>query len=86
VGASEAAIKRPIYKEISMSQYTGIVKWWSSEKSYGFIISDVHGKDIFIHKTDLKKSGMDALVEGQRVTFDTQEKNGKTSACNVGIV
>ncbi len=49
----------------------GLVKWFAAEKGFGFILADDGGKDIFIHKNVLRRCGIDALADGQRVLVDT---------------
>jgi CspA family cold shock protein len=48
---------------------TGTVKWFNSEKGYGFITAD-NGKDIFCHFSQIKKDGFKTLEEGEKVSFD----------------
>ncbi|HTW51358.1 MAG TPA: cold shock domain-containing protein [Bradyrhizobium sp.] len=48
----------------------GAVKWFEPEKGYGFITPDGGGKDVFIHVTALRRSGVTALDPGQRVRVD----------------
>lgn len=48
----------------------GAVKWFEAEKGYGFISPDGGGKDVFIHITALRRSGVTALDPGQRVRVD----------------
>jgi len=52
------------------STLDGVVKWFEPEKGYGFIAPDGGGKDIFIHVTALRRSGVAALDSGQRVRVD----------------
>ena len=62
----------------------GTVKWFNSNKGYGFIEPDDGGADVFVHITAVQASGMDGLEEGQKVSFDLEEaKNGKTNAVNL---
>jgi CspA family cold shock protein len=51
----------------------GAVKWFEPEKGYGFISPDGGGKDVFIHITALRRSGITALGPGQRVRVDVVE-------------
>ena len=51
----------------------GAVKWFEAEKGYGFISPDGGGKDIFIHVTALRRSGVAALAPGQRVRVEAVE-------------
>lgn len=60
-----------------MSQ-TGTVKFFNSQKGYGFITPDDGGKDIFVHVTAVERSGLGELSEGQRVAFETEpDRRGK---------
>ena len=51
----------------------GTVKFYKDQKGFGFIQPDDGGKDVFVHATALERAGMRGLVEGQKVSFDTQE-------------
>lgn len=64
---------------------TGTVKWFNTQKGYGFIQPDDGGADIFVHITALEKAGLRTLNEGQKVNFDVQQdpKKGKSSAVNI---
>ena len=57
----------------------GTVKFYNETKGYGFIAPDDGGKDVFVHATALERAGMRSLVEGQKVSFDTQadSRSGK---------
>lgn len=52
---------------------TGIVKWFSDEKGYGFITPDGGGKDLFVHHTGIEGTGFKSLNEGDRVEFEATE-------------
>jgi CspA family cold shock protein len=52
---------------------TGTVKFYNDQKGFGFIQPDDGSKDVFVHATALERSGVRGLVEGMKVTFDTQE-------------
>ena len=48
----------------------GTVKWFNSEKGFGFIYQDEGGADVFAHYSDIQSSGYCSLEENQRVEFD----------------
>ena len=65
--------------------YQGTVKWFNSEKGYGFITTD-DGKDIFAHYSAINAEGYKSLEQGQQVSFDIVEENTKTRASNITII
>lgn len=48
----------------------GTVKWFNSEKGYGFITPDDGSKDLFVHFSEIQGSGYRSLDEGQKVEFE----------------
>jgi CspA family cold shock protein len=64
---------------------TGTVKFYNSQKGFGFIQPDNGGKDVFVHATALERAGIRGLVEGQKVSFDTQEDR-RTGKIAVGTI
>ncbi len=60
----------------------GKVKWFNSEKGFGFI--EVEGQDdVFVHFSAIQEEGFKSLEEGQEVTFDVEEGNRGPQAANV---
>ena len=61
---------------------TGTVKWFNTEKGYGFIQPDQGGKDVFVHISAVDRAGMRTLNEGQKVSYEleTDRRSGKQSA------
>ncbi|MBQ9854092.1 MAG: cold shock domain-containing protein [Bacilli bacterium] len=55
----------------------GKVKWFSSEKGYGFISSSEKEKDIYVHFSDLQMKGFKTLEENDVVEFDYDEEMNK---------
>ena len=53
-----------------MSQ--GTVKWFNSEKGYGFIAGDEGGEDVFVHYSAIRADGYRSLKEGQKVSYETE--------------
>lgn len=66
---------------------TGTVKFFNSEKGYGFIKPDEGGADIFVHISAVQASGLTDLTENQKVSFDTEpDRRGKgPKAVNLAI-
>jgi cold shock protein len=65
----------------------GTVKFFNTQKGYGFIQPDNGGKDVFVHVSALERAGIRSLVEGQKVSFDTQEdrRTGKVAVGNIQV-
>lgn len=65
----------------------GTVKWFNSQKGFGFIQPDDGSKDVFVHISAVERAGLDALREGQKVSFDVvaDRKTGKSSADNLRV-
>ena len=62
---------------------TGTVKWFSSEKGFGFITPDGGGNDLFVHHSEIKVSGYASLDEGQKVSFVVGE--GRKGPCATSV-
>ncbi len=66
----------------------GTVKWFNSDKGYGFISNEANGEDVFVHFSSIMSTGYKSLSEGQEVTFDTEvdpKNSRKFRAINVCI-
>ncbi len=63
---------------------TGTVKFFNESKGFGFIQPEDGGADAFVHISDVERSGMNTLREGQRVSYDVEEdQRGKMKAANL---
>jgi cold shock protein len=64
---------------------TGTVKWFNTQKGYGFIQPDDGGKDVFVHISAVEKAGLYQLNEGQKVSFEVvqDKRSGKAAADNL---
>ena len=66
---------------------TGTVKFFNESKGFGFIEPEGGGADSFVHISDVERSGMSTLREGQRVAYDVeQDQRGKMKATNLRSV
>ena len=67
---------------------TGTVKFFNSQKGFGFIVQDNGGPDVFVHISAVERAGMSNLNEGQKLTFDVQtdQRSGKPAAANLQAV
>ncbi|MEM7198560.1 MAG: cold-shock protein [Pseudomonadota bacterium] len=64
----------------------GIVKWFNTQKGYGFIAPDDGDKDVFVHISALQAAGIDRLDDGQKVSFELASNKGRTSAANIQLL
>ena len=67
---------------------TGTVKFFNSQKGFGFIVQDGGGPDVFVHISAVERAGMSNLNEGQKLSFDVQAdpRSGKSAAANLQAV
>ena len=67
---------------------TGTVKWFNSQKGFGFIQPDSGGNDVFVHISAVERAGMASLNEGQKIEFEVvaDRRTGKSSADNLKAV
>ncbi len=68
---------------------TGTCKFFNTERGYGFISPDDKTGDVFVHASALRRSGIEELFEGQKVSFESKEsrsKPGKYEAATVRVV
>jgi CspA family cold shock protein len=63
----------------------GTVKWFNSQKGFGFIQPVNGGQDVFVHISAVERAGMGTLNEGQNVSFDivADRRTGKSAAENL---
>ncbi len=64
----------------------GTVKWFNATKGYGFIKPDDGSNDVFVHISDVQRSGLQEVREGDKLEFDLQRgQQGKVSATNLKL-
>ncbi len=63
------------------------MKFYNSQKGFGFIAPDDGGNDVFVHATALERAGMRDLSEGQKVSFDTEtdSRSGKLAVGTIAV-
>ncbi len=61
---------------------TGTVKWFNTQKGFGFIQPDAGGNDVFVHISAVERAGLNTLNEGQKISYEleTDRRAGKQSA------
>ena len=64
----------------------GTVKWFSSEKGYGFITPESGGKDLFVHFSAIQADGYKTLNEGDKVEYEESQGQKGPQASNVRVV
>lgn len=62
---------------------TGTVKWFNTQKGFGFIQPSDGPKDVFVHISAVQAAGLQTLNEGQKVSFDVLTERGKPAAGNL---
>jgi CspA family cold shock protein len=70
-------------REVTVAR--GTVKWFNSQKGFGFIQPQGGGKDVFVHISAVERAGLRTLNEGQQVEFELEESRGKSSAVNLKV-
>ncbi|MEE1876672.1 cold-shock protein [Altererythrobacter litoralis] len=64
----------------------GVVKFFNSQKGFGFIQQETGGEDIFVHISAVERAGLEGLAEGQELEFNLVDRGGKVSAQDLQIV
>jgi cold shock protein len=63
----------------------GKVKFFNSQKGFGFIQPNDGGPDVFVHISAVERAGMRTLNEGQELTYDVVSERGKLAASNLQV-
>lgn len=69
-----------------LEQVRGVVKWFKMDKGFGFIAADNGGKDVFVHASALKRSGLASLQEGQAVEMEVAQGMKGPEARNIRLL
>jgi CspA family cold shock protein len=65
---------------------TGTVKFFNTQKGYGFIQPDDGSRDVFVHISAVERAGLRSLMEGQKVSYDIVTERGKQAAGNLQAI
>jgi CspA family cold shock protein len=67
---------------------TGTVKWFNSQKGFGFIQPNGSGADVFVHISAVERAGLTGLAEGQQISYEIKadKMRGKASAENLSLI
>lgn len=63
----------------------GTVKWFNSQKGFGFISPSDGSKDVFVHISAVERAGLAGLNEGQQVSYELASERGRTNAVNLKV-
>jgi len=63
----------------------GTVKWFNSQKGFGFIQPENGDNDVFVHISAVERAGLSTLNEGQKVSFEIVTERGKQAAGNLSL-
>jgi CspA family cold shock protein len=61
----------------------GTVKFFNTQKGFGFIRPDDGGQDVFVHVSAVQRAGMQSLVEGQKLSYEVVTERGKSAASDL---
>jgi cold shock protein len=77
----------PCLKDKEKVMQTGVVKWFNTQKGFGFIQPDSGGADVFVHVSAVERAGLRGLADGQKVSYEivVDRRSGKSSADQLQI-
>jgi CspA family cold shock protein len=70
-------------RERKLLMPVGTVKFFNTQKGFGFIQPDDGSKDVFVHITAVERAGMRSLIEGQKISYEIVTERGKQAAGNL---
>lgn len=92
IDASTAAPSRPHPRDRGFESrgpaesLDGVVKWYDPARGFGFVVASDGGKDIFVHVTALRRSGIEALMPGQQVRMTVTEAPRGREASSIKLL
>ena len=86
-GSRVIVTRHALVRALEKKMATGTVKWFNTQKGFGFIQPDDGSKDVFVHISAVERAGLAGLGEGQKVNFEakTDKMRGKVSAENLSL-
>jgi cold shock protein len=81
--AARREVTRADRRFVEAVMATGTVKFFNTQKGFGFIQPNDGGKDVFVHISAVERAGMSTLSEGQKVSYDVVSERGKLAASNL---
>src|SRR5690606_16857629 len=76
---------RATARQETLVMATGTVKWFNTQKGYGFIQPSDGGRDVFVHISAVERAGLSSLNEGPTINYELVTERGKTSAANLTV-
>lgn len=64
----------------------GTVKFFNTQKGFGFIRPDDGSSDVFVHISAVERAGMRSLMEGQKISYEVLTERGRPAAGNLAVV
>ena len=66
---------------------TGTVKWFNSQKGFGFIQPEAGGPDVFVHISAVERAGLKSLNDNQKISYELQSgRDGRSSASDLKLL
>jgi cold shock protein len=77
-----------LFEERISTMPTGTVKWFNTQKGYGFIQPDAGGADVFVHISAVERAGLPPLKEGDKIAYElvADRRTGKSSAGQLQLI
>jgi CspA family cold shock protein len=79
-------VLRAAHEQETTDMASGTVKFFNTQKGFGFIETDTGGKDVFVHISAVERAGLTGLSDAQKVTYDVETgRDGRESATNLAL-